>query len=123
MIKFKDPEHKEFYEKWVAKTNSKGDPYRKALFYTLGLTAETRRNIGTLYNTEERCIEFDGLNMGWQTGTTTRLCRLAFNLYNGFNGDDNNADYTPYWLFDCGLMEYMFEAVRIRYQEYAGLPY
>lgn len=124
---FKDTEHKAFFEEWVSKTNSSKDPYRKALFFTLGLTEETRRNITSLYNIEENCIEFDGLKKGWQTGTTIKVCRLAFNLYNGLHGEQEEeeraADYTPYWLFDCGLINYMLEAVKIRYQEYSWLPY
>lgn len=122
---FKDLEHEEFYNKVVEQTNSSNDPYRKALFYTLGLTEPTRRNIDSLYNFKERCIDFNGLRNGWQTGTTTKVTRLAFNLYNGFAGstgdDDHNDDpenYTPYNLFDTGLMIYMFEAIKLRYPEY-----
>lgn len=125
--KFKDEDHKVFFEEQVTKTNSKNDPYRKALFYTLGLTEETRKNIGNLYNFKENCIEFDGLKKGWQTGTTIRICRLAFNLFNGLYGQhdevESAVDYTPYGLFDCGLMDYMLEAVKIRYEEYSWLPY
>lgn len=125
--RFKDDEHKTFFEKQVEKTNSTNDPYRKALFYTLGLTEETRRNIKSLYDYEENCIDFEGLNKGWQTGTTIKVCRLAFNLFNGLYGQqdeaENHMNYTPYGLFDCGLMDYMLEAVRIRYEEYSWLPY
>ena len=122
--KFKDAEHKGFFLEWVQKTDSANDPYRKALFYALGLTEETRRNIDSLYNLKERCIEFDGLHSGFQTGTSIRVCRLAFNLYNGLHGEQEESesavDYTPYGLFDCSLINYMLEAVKIRYEEYAG---
>lgn len=125
---FKDKEHEEFYTQNIEKTNSvRGDPYRKALFYTLGLTKETRNNIERLYNFKERCIEFDGLKDGWQTGTSMRVTRLAFNLFNGFNGNtgdetmDNCDRYTPYNLFDNCLMVYMFEAVKLLYPNYAGI--
>lgn len=125
--KFKDEEHKAFFEEQVAKTNSTSDPFRKSLFYALGLTKETRNNIEQLYDYSESCIEFEGLKKGWQTGTTTKVCRLAFNLYNGLHGEHDEKErassYTPYELFDCSLMEYMFEAVRIRYEEYSWLPY
>lgn len=127
--KFKDSDHKNFYEEWINKTNSSKDPYRKALFYTLGLTEETRNNINSLYNLKRNCVKFEGLNKGWQTGTTLRICRLAFNLYNGFCGTKNEdeefdaADYTPYWLFNCGLLNYMLEAVKIRYEEYMRIPF
>ncbi|PYG88469.1 hypothetical protein LY28_01318 [Ruminiclostridium sufflavum DSM 19573] len=130
LLKFKDIIHKDFFESMVKKTNCKNDPYRAALFYTLGLTAETRCNINLLYNFKENCIEFDGLNAGWQTGTTIRLCRLAFNLYNGFtdeqgDGKENKEGrfYSPYWLFDCSLIDYMLEAIKIRYAEYSGYKF
>lgn len=121
---FKDEKHKEFFIQNIEKTCSHKDPYRKALFYTLGLTGETQRNIDRLYNFKDRCIEFDGLKDGWQTGTSIRVTRLAFNLYNGFNGDTGNETiddvgmYTAYNLFDCGLMVYMLEAVKLLYQAY-----
>jgi hypothetical protein len=122
---FKDEKHKEFFVKNVEKTGSQKDPYRKALFYTLGLTNETRSNIDRLYNYKDRCIEFDGLKDSWQTGTSMRVTRLAFNLFNGFNGDigegdplDNPNKYTPYELFDNCLMIFMLEAVKLLYQAY-----
>ncbi len=127
---FKDKGHEEFYNFNVARTNSAKDPYRKALFYTFGLTGETRRNIDRLYNFKKRCIEFDGLHDGWQTGTSMRVTRLAFNLFNGFNGDtgedepiDECHKYTPYELFDNSLMVYMFEAVKLLYPDYWKVGY
>ncbi len=122
---FKDKVHQDFFIQNIEKTNSQKDPYRKALFYALGLTAETRNNIDRLYNFKDRCIEFHGLKDGWQTGTSMRVTRLAFNLFNGFNGDlgegepmDDCNKYTPYNLFDNGLMVYMFEAVKLLYPCY-----
>lgn len=125
-IIFLDSQHEAFYENNIVKTGSYNDPYRKALFYTLGLTEETRRNIKSLYDNESRCIEFSGLFAGWQTGTSKKVTRLAFNLYSGFLGEtgeeetDSTEGYTPYYLFSCGLMPYMFEAIKLRYPEYAN---
>lgn len=125
--KFKDEEHKAFFEEQIAKTDSESDPFRKSLFYALGITKETRSNIEQLYSYSEGRIDFEGLNAAWQTGTTIKICRLAFNLYNGLHGEHDEreqaSNYTPYGLFDCSLMEYMFEAVKIRYEEYSWLPY
>ena len=114
---FKDNQHWKFYDENIERTNSQRDSERKALFYTLGLTKETINNIEGLYNFNENCIKIEGLREGWQTGTTIRICRLAFNLYNGFCGqhDDQAENYTPYNLFDYGLASYMLEAVKIRY--------
>lgn len=122
---FMNDKHRAFYEEQVKKTSSYEDPCRKALFYALGLTEETCRNIKRLYNFKERCIEFDALGDEWQTGTSGRVCRLAFNLYNGLHGEQDDGEsaeeYTPYGLFDCGLILYMLEAVKIRYAEYSHI--
>jgi hypothetical protein len=121
---FKDNQHKEFYNDCIVKAQAHNDPYRKALFYALGLTNETRRNISSLYDFNERGILLNGLNNGWQTSTSLRVTRMAFNLYNGFAGDigDGNDQYaglyTPYHLFDTSLLPFLFEAVKLRYPEY-----
>lgn len=123
-MKFINEIHRRFYEDCINRTNSHSDPYRKALFYTLGLTDETRRYINSLYDFEERGVSFEGLFQPWQTGTSLKVTRMAFNLYNGFAGDtgENKTDepeqYTPDNLFCTGLAVYFFEAVKLRYPEY-----
>jgi len=125
---FMDNRHREFYEDCISRTNAASDPYRKALFYTLGLTDETRRNINHLYDFEERGINFDGLFGGFQTSGSLKVTRMAFNLYNGFTGDTGGQKsdapdfYSPYHLYDTGLMAYFFEAVKLRYPEYYQAP-
>lgn len=117
MPKFLDADHQAFYEKMVKTCKIGEDPYRKAFFYTLGLTEETRRNIETLYDFNDRCIIFDGENAVWQTSTTRRITNLAYNLFNGYAGSleagESGSSYTPYNIFCDSLREYMFEAVRI----------
>ena len=121
---FKDDRHMEFYNDCVKKAKAHRDPYRKALFYTLGLTDETRRYISRLYDFKERGICFDGLFDGFQTSTSKKVTRMAFNLYNGFTGDVGGGCseppdlYSPYNLYDTGLMAYFFEAAKLRYPEY-----
>lgn len=105
----------------IAKTRTADDVYRKAFFYTLGLTSTTRRNINAIYDFAEHCPRFDAIRCGWQTSTSVKVTRLAFNLYGGYDGKgktDSHDNYTPYEIFADGLMEFMFEAVRIRYPEY-----
>ncbi|GMQ56757.1 hypothetical protein AN1V17_11510 [Vallitalea sediminicola] len=120
-MNYLDNKHKVFFEEQILKTNSSDDPYRKAFFYLLGLTVETRQNISDLYDFNDNCIEFEGLDKPWQTGTTTRITRLAFNLYNGYFGEEFSGKYTPYNLFDCELMGYMFEAIKLLYPHYVSL--
>ncbi|MEK4106984.1 DUF6075 family protein [Paenibacillus sp. FSL R10-2791] len=120
---FKDIEHEQFYEGNLRMTNIPHDPYHKALFYTLGLSPETRQHITDLYDHQENYIRLEGLHAGWQTGSTLKITRLAFNLFNGFNGDselnpDRPRNYSPYFLFDTNLMSYFFESIKLRYEEY-----
>jgi hypothetical protein len=117
---FLDSKHEEFFSECLKKSNREGDSYHRALFYVLGLTAETRRNIDTLYHFKNKCIEFDDLNAAWQTGTSTRVTRLAFNLFNGFTGinEEDAYKYTLYNLFDTGLMIYMLEGIKLLYPCY-----
>lgn len=119
-MNFIDKAHKDFFLECVERANAQSDPYHLALFYTLGLTADTRNHIADLYNFKEKAIVFEGLTAGWQTSGSIRITRLAFNLYNGFNGDeriDHPELYTPYELFCDHNAPYMFEAVKLRYPE------
>lgn len=118
---FADEEHKSFYIQNVQRTKSQKDPYRKALFYTLGITGITRDCIEHIYDFNKNQIILKALNAAWQTGTTMRITRLAFNLYNGYLGETEEEGYkfTPYYLFDTGLLPFMLEAIKVRYAEYA----
>jgi hypothetical protein len=116
-IKFRNQEHKAFYQQMLLKAQNH-DSYHRAFFYVMGICEDTRRNIHTLFDFNERCIEPDRLHAGWQTGSTSRLCRLAFNLWNGWTEEGNAQSYTPYELFDCEFAPYFFEAVKLWYPEY-----
>ena len=122
ILKFLDEEHENFYSDMVLRTHSEEDVYRKAFFYALGLTDETRRHIDSLYGFTGKCINFTGFSAAWQTGTSIKVTRLAFNLFNGFTGEDvkdtNANHYSPEDLFACNLAKYMFEAVKLRYPDY-----
>jgi len=116
-IPFADREHKAFFSEMLAKTRN-NDTYHQAFFYAMGICAETRRNIHTLFDFKEDGIRPEGLAAAWQTGGTRRLCRLAFNLWNGWTEEEKENRSTPYELFDCGFAPYFFEAIRLRYPEY-----
>lgn len=116
-MRFANEEHKAFYRKMLGATR-KIDVFHKAFFYTIGISSETRTNIRTLFDLKEDCIKPEGLSAPWQTGSTCRLCRLAFNLWNGWTDEGNENRSTPYWLFDCSYAPYFFEAIRLLYPEY-----
>ncbi|MGI6498960.1 MAG: DUF6075 family protein [Oscillospiraceae bacterium] len=117
---FLDEAHNDFFRKIMERTHSQNDPYHLALFYTLGLSDDTRRNIADLYDFAEKGIETEGLYKCWQTSGTLRITRLAFNLYNGWNGESGGelaGYYTPYELFCDGKALYFFEAIKLLYPE------
>ncbi|NPV89659.1 MAG: hypothetical protein HPY50_02635 [Firmicutes bacterium] len=116
-ILFADREHKAFYNQMLTKTRN-NDVYHRAFFYAMGICPETRRNIHALFDFKEGGIRPEGLAAPWQTGGTRRLCRLAFNLWNGWTEEGKENRSTPYELFDCGFAPYFFEAIRLCYPEY-----
>lgn len=116
-IQFADKEHKAFYYNMLSKTHN-DDVYHQAFFYAMGICAETRRNIRTLFDFTNGGINPEGLSAAWQTGSTRRLCRLAFNLWNGWTEEGKEQYSAPYELFDCSFVPYFFEAIRLRYPEY-----
>jgi len=116
-IQFASEEHKAFYRKMLTATRN-NDVFHKAFFYTMGISPETRNNIRVLFDFTDGCIKPEGLSAAWQTGSTRRLCRLAFNLWNGWAEVENETRATPYWLFDCSFAPYFFEAIRLLYPKY-----
>ncbi|MGL6200404.1 MAG: DUF6075 family protein [Lachnospiraceae bacterium] len=120
-MQFKDNAHKDFYHT-ALKRSRRNDTYHKALFYLLGLMPETRNHLDDIYDFNEHAIYFDCFNKGWQTSGTLRIVRLAFNLFNGFCGFDNNIEpselYSPYNLFDSVYIDFFFEAIKLRYPKF-----
>lgn len=128
-MRFQSLEHKQFYEQMNPK-----DVYQRALFYLIGLCPDTRRNAHNLYGPDG--IKPEAIHAGWQTGTSVRVTRLAFNLYTDgvptahqYTEDDRlkpptESDlnecslYSASDIFCCGYAPYFMEAVKLRYPEY-----
>lgn len=126
---YKDAEHEVFYKSCLERSRLK-DVYRKSLFYCLGIDTSIRAHIERLYDFEDESIKLEGINEAWQTGGSTAVTRLAFNLYSGStpticlyeeNEEDCLQECSQYAVSDifsrsiCN-MEYLMEAVRLRYQ-------
>lgn len=116
-MKFYNKEHQNYFNEMSQKKML--DVYNKAIVYLLGLTEETRKNTADIYNIEKGEINIEGLEKAWQTGTTSIICRLAFNLFNGYHGDmeeESTRNYTPESIF-CRkeLAPYFYEAIKIRF--------
>lgn len=129
-MKFINEEHRIFVENSIKKAKN-NDCYHLSLFYILGLTADCRNNIDTLYDWSTGCVKNPkGELYGWITGTDIRIIRLAYNLYN--NGTptaysienleakrDEIMQYLPSNIFgylNPELLEYVFEGIRLRYR-------
>lgn len=115
-LSFTSDQHLAFYKECLARTRE--DSYHRALFYLLGASGDTRRQIDRLFDFAEDCIRPEALHAGWQTDGSYRLCLLAFNLWNGYTGTDYNLNVTPEELFCCGYAPVMLEGIKLRYPEY-----
>ena len=132
-ITFRNQEHEMFYRSCLQKCRQQ-DVYHKALVYCLGISGDTRRNIGRIFDFEKGSVKPKCLEEGWITSGSARVVRMAFNLFcNGtpsayaLEGDEKVKEcqrYTVEDLFCCEYAVYFWEAVRLRYPEYcfpAGL--
>lgn len=125
IVIFINEEHKLFYE---GKINQIGkyDVYYKSLIYTLSICSETRKHFKEIFNAENGEIKVECLNSAWQTSTSLKVCRLAFNLFNGFKYDSDediethtvSKYYNVDEIFCCVYAPYFYEAIKIRYPEY-----
>ena len=121
-IRFKNTEHEANYN-FILDMMPCSDPERKALAYLFAVDTVCFEHIRELYDFEGDCIKPDALDKAWQTGTSCKTTRLAFNLYNSFCSDRFENDmpsvsFTPVELFCSEYAEYYVEALRIRFAEW-----
>lgn len=124
-VLYQDNDHYAFTVAKLREADGWIDVYARSLFYTLGICAETRSHINDLFDVAERGIKLDGLQQGWQTGTSRRVTRLAFNLWNGCTCDSeedaeacrNSPFYAVDEIFSCGYLPYFMQAVCLRFPE------
>ena len=118
-ISFISKAHEKFYYEKLKEVRYV-DVYHKALCYCLGISDDTRRNINRIYD----------FKTGWQTSGSGKVVRMAFNLYcNGTPSVDDEQDaeeqidecrrYSAEDLFCCCYAPFFWQAIQIRYPEYA----
>lgn len=126
-MKFIDNEHQNFYEQKLNEIG-KSDVYRKALVYTLGICETTREHFADIFDLKEGLINRNSLHSAYITSSSAKVVRMAFSLWNS-NSYDSDEDvenrivsphYTPAEIFCCSYSPYFYEAVKIRFPEYAG---
>ena len=119
-VKFLDAEHQEAYERYLKQVPNI-TRYNKSLLYLLTMTEDTRKHIESIYDFELDQIEFETLKEAWQTSTTIVVCKLAFNLFNGFVGEED-AD-AKYYSVDSifsvreSLLPYFLQAIQLKYEK------
>lgn len=116
-IQFRSAEHRDFFLENMNKCRV-NDSYHRAFFYVMGIASETRANINQMFDFKNDCIEPDGMHSGWQTSGTVKVCRLAFNLWNGYTDMNSPQSFTPEDLFCCEFAPYFMEGIKVRYPEY-----
>ncbi len=128
-IIFISNEHEKFYYEKLKEVRER-DVYQEALVYCLGISNDTRRNIDRIYDFKTGNVKTECLHEGWQTSGSAKVVRMAFNLYcNGMPSvsDYDDAEeqikecrcYSAEKLFCCAYAPYFWQAVQIRYPEYA----
>ena len=120
-LSFFSDEHKDFYRHMMERCKL-NDSYHRSFFYVTGIIPEIRDHIGDIYDFWREGIRPEGLTAPWQTESSLRACRLAFNLWNGFGGPNEVEElYLPDAIFCDSLAPYFVEGLRLRFPEYFRL--
>lgn len=113
-MKFRSSEHENKYNMILKKMNC-DDVYHKSLAYLISCDSVCRNHINNIYDFKNHSIKSDCLNASWHTGSSIRTCRLAFNLWSGYN--DLSCKFTVYDIFNYGsvYLPFYLQAISIRY--------
>ena len=126
---FYDEQHETTYN-YICSRMKYLDCYHRSLAYLLALDTVLREHIEDVFDFQEDGIKRDGLHKGFQTGTSMKTTRLAFNLWNGCCDDgelytDKNGYetelpsryYTPENIFCCkDYAPYYWQAIKLRFE-------
>jgi hypothetical protein len=126
---FIDSSHREFFEKKMLEMKSLGktDVYYTSLVYVLSICETTREHFNEIFNIKNGEVNLDSIQKGWQTSTSLKVTRMAFNLWNHNLMYDSEEDlekeqlsdrYAPSEIFCCSYAPYFWEGIKIRYPEY-----
>lgn len=125
---FINEEHELFFISKLKELHQYGkiDVYYTSLIYTLGICETTREHFDTIINMKKGEINIDALTFPWQTGTSEKVTRMAFSLWNGCMYDSEedienkkmSKEYNLGEIFACSYAPYFYEGVKLRYPEY-----
>lgn len=127
-MKFINREHELFFVNKLRELFKYKNPdvYYQSLIYTLGVCEVTRDNFNKIFNLKSGEINIDAINSSWQTGTSEKVTRMAFSLWNGCMYDNQedarnrkmSSFYNPSEIFSCSYAPYFYEGIKLRYPEY-----
>lgn len=127
-IEFIDENHERFYNEQLEKMKKLGktDVYYRSTVYTLGISETTRDNFNKIFDLKNGEIIIDSINGAYQTGTSEKVTRMAFSLWNRCNYDSEkdrqkgkaSEYYNVSEIFCCSYAPYFVQALKIRYPEY-----
>jgi len=117
LIKFNSEAHESFYKEMLTRTIQL-DVYHKAFFYCIGACDTTRKHIDDLFDFKEGGIKPEGLREAFQTGTSYKVTRMSFNLWNNFVEEGAGDLTTPSSLYACEYANEFNQAIKLRYPEY-----
>lgn len=126
---YRNEKHQKDYESILSRMNI-NDCYHRSLAYLLALDTVLFEHIETLYDFQEDGIKLEGLHKGFQTGTSKKTTRLAFNLWNGcadegetyvdrdgYESSLPSIYYSPEQIFNCTTYApYYWQAVQLRFE-------
>ena len=105
------------------------DCYHRALAYLLALDTVLREHTEAVFDFQEDGIKCSALHQSFQTGTSLKTTRLAFNLWNGCSDDGETytdkdgytADlpsslYSVEQIFSSVYAPFYYEAIKIRFE-------
>ena len=120
MIQFRDGEHRAAYDELMQRMAvAEWDANRVAFAYLVTLDSVCCDHIRDLYDFEDGCIRSDALAAAWQTGTSLKTTRLAFNLFTDSTAwTDEPERLSPAELFSCDYASYYWKAIQIRFPQY-----
>ncbi len=95
----------------------RNDIYYRTFFYCMDVCETTQKHIDDLFDFNEGCIKPENLHKAYQTGTSYKVTRMAYNLWNDYIEEGYEASTTPSSLFACEYANEFHQALEIRYPE------
>ena len=130
-MKFVDDKHEKFYYEKMCELLQyrKNDVYYTSLIYTLAICDITRNHFKNIFNIKEGTININALSEAYQTSTSIKVTRLAFNLFNSCiydTDEDIEKDkvsklYAVDNIFCCTYAPFFYESIKLRYPEYTNI--